>query len=429
VLTCRNLMDEDKEQIIKELKGRDVEPSQEIVSTVKSLLETVKRSGDTALRDFTYKFDGVMLKDFEVSKDRLKACLNQVEEDFLNNLKEAKENIWFYHESQKSKGYILNKNQGVFMGQRVLPLEKVGVYVPGGTAAYPSSVLMNIIPAKVAGVSEVIMVTPPDKNGDINPYIGAAAYVAGADRVFMIGGAQAVGALAYGTESIPKVDKIVGPGNVYVATAKKLVYGEVDIDMIAGPSEILVIADEGANPRFIAADLLSQAEHDKLACSILITTSYPLYEKVCEELKIQSSKLERREIIEASLKDYGMAFICKDLKEAIEISNAMAPEHLELMVENPMELLGDVKNAGSVFLGYYTPEPVGDYFGGTNHVLPTNGTARFFSPLSVESFTKKSSFIYYSKEAILSNGQKIITLAEKEGLTAHGNSVKVRLEE
>ena len=286
---------------------------------------------------------------------------------------------------------------------------------------------MNIIPAKVAGVDEIIMVTPPDKDGGINPYIGVAAKIAGVDKIYKVGGAQAIAALAYGTETISKVDKIVGPGNIFVATAKKMVFGQVDIDMIAGPSEILVVADEKSDPVHVAADLMSQAEHDKLASAILVTTSKELYEKVEIELDRQAKLLEREEIIRESLKNFGKAIICETIEECIDISNTIAPEHLELMVDEPMQYLGQVRNAGSVFLGRYTPEPIGDYFGGTNHVLPTSGTARFFSPLSVDSFIKKSSFIYYSKEAINTNGNKIITLADKEGLTAHANSIKVRM--
>ena len=307
------------------------------------------------------------------------------------------------------------------------PIEKVGIYVPGGTA-YPSTVLMDVIPAKIAGCNEISMVTPPNKKGKINPYIAAAALITGVDKVYLVGGAQAIGALAYGTESINAVDKIVGPGNIFVATAKKIVYGDVDIDMIAGPSEILVIADKNAKAEFVAADMLSQSEHDKLASSILITTSKELYIKVNEEISKQIEHLERKEIIKESLKNNSFALVMSSIEEAIEISNKIAPEHLELMVEEPMKYLGMVKNAGSIFLGYNTPEPIGDYFGGTNHVLPTNSTARFFSALSVESFVKKSSFIHYSKEAILENGEKIMLLAEKEGLTAHKNSIKVRLD-
>ncbi|MFT8349014.1 histidinol dehydrogenase [Clostridium saccharoperbutylacetonicum] len=427
MLNLMEITKDNKETLIKELKGRVAETEQEIISNVNGILSKVKSEGDKALFDFTKAFDKIALKNLEVSKDEIEECFNKVEEDFIEALEEAKVNIEDYHNKQKSNGFLMTKDKGVYLGQRVLPLEKVGVYVPGGTAAYPSSVLMNVIPAKVAGVDEIIMVTPPDKDGGINPYIGVAAKIAGIDKIYKVGGAQGVAALAYGTETIQKVDKIVGPGNIFVATAKKLVFGEVDIDMIAGPSEILVIADEKSDPSFVAADLMSQAEHDKLASSILITTSKALYEKVEVELEKQIKTLEREEIIRASLKDFGTAIICTSIEECIDISNAIAPEHLEIMVDDPMQYLGMVRNAGSVFLGRYCPEPIGDYFGGTNHVLPTSGTARFFSPLSVDSFIKKSSFIYYSKEAIEENGEKIITLANKEGLTAHANSVKVRL--
>lgn len=422
-----NLEEKGWEALLKELKDREEEANGDIIVTVSSILKDVKLNGDKALSDYTEKFDKVKLKQMEVTKEELDECFKIVDDEFINNLEEAKKNIEFYHNAQKSRGFILNKDKGVFLGQRVLPLEKVGVYVPGGTAAYPSSVLMNVIPAKVAGVPEIIMVTPPSKDGGINPYIGVAAKIAGVDKIYKVGGAQGVAALAYGTETIPKVDKIVGPGNIFVAVAKKLVFGTVDIDMIAGPSEILIIAEEDANPAFVAADLMSQAEHDKLACSILVTTSKDLVIKVEKELERQVETLERKDIIKYSLENYGKVIICKNIDECIEVSNKVAPEHLELMVSNPMELLGKVKNAGSVFLGHNTAEPIGDYFGGTNHVLPTSGTARFFSALSVDSFIKKSSFLYYSKEAILEDGEKIINIANKEGLTAHANSVKVRL--
>ncbi|MGL4106477.1 histidinol dehydrogenase [Clostridium sp. LP20] len=413
--------------LIKELKEREEEVSGDITKSVTDILNEVRINGDKALREYTEKFDNVSLKELRVSEDELKDCFKKVDDEFIENLKEAKENIEYYHKAQKGQGFILNKERGVFLGQRVMALDRVGVYVPGGTAAYPSSVLMNVIPAKVAGVSETIMVTPPSKDGGINPYIGVAAVIAGVDKIYKVGGAQGIGALAYGTETIPKVDKIVGPGNIFVAVAKKLVFGIVDIDMIAGPSEILIVADEGADPSYVAADLMSQAEHDKLASSILVTTSEELYKEVEKELEIQMETLERKEIIEESLRNHGKVIICESIDKCIEISNIVAPEHLELMVANSMELLGKVKHAGSVFLGYNSPEPVGDYFGGTNHVLPTNGTARFFSALSVDSFIKKSSFLYYSKEAIKADGEKIINIANKEGLTAHANSVKVRL--
>ena len=406
---------------------RAEEVKEEVLKSVSNILEDVRKNGDKALKAYTEKFDRVMLDDFEVSIEELDECFIKVEKNFIENLEEAKENIEYYHNAQKSRGFILNKDNGIFLGQRVIPLDSVGVYVPGGTAAYPSSVLMNVIPAKVAGVKEIIMITPPNKEGKLNPYIGVAAKIAGVSKIYKVGGAQGIAALANGTESIPKVDKIVGTGNVFVATAKRLVFGKVDIDMIAGPSEILVIADENANPKYIAADLMSQAEHDRLASSILVTTSKKLYKYVEKELEIQIKDLDRKEIIEESLRNYGKAIICNSIEECIEVSNRFAPEHLELMVDNSMELLGKVRHAGSVFLGNNTPEPVGDYFGGTNHVLPTNGTARFYSALSVDSFIKKSSFLYYSEEAIKRDGEKIINIANKEGLTAHANSVKVRL--
>ena len=312
------------------------------------------------------------------------------------------------------------------MGQRVRGLSRVGIYVPGGTAAYPSSVLMNAIPAKIAGVKEIVMVTPPGKDGNPNPDIMAAAAIAGVDRVFLMGGAQAVAALAYGTDTVPKVDKIVGPGNIYVATAKRLLYGTVDIDMVAGPSEILIVADETADPKFLAADLMSQAEHDVLASAILLTPCEKLADETIEELKRQCKCLSRADIIEKSLRDYGAVIVCQDMEEAVEFANELAPEHLEVCTANPVEYIGRLDNAGSVFLGNYSPEPLGDYFAGPNHVLPTSGTARFFSPLSVDSFVKKSSFIYYTKPALTEAKDDIIRIAEAEGLTAHANSIKVR---
>ncbi|MEO2507679.1 histidinol dehydrogenase [Clostridium paraputrificum] len=427
MLRLINLENDNWDILLKELKDREEEVKEEVLKSVSNIIEDVRKNGDKALKSYTEKFDRVMLDDFEVSIEELDECFMKVEKNFIENLEEAKENIEYYHNAQKGRGFILNKDNGIFLGQRVIPLDSVGVYVPGGTAAYPSSVLMNVIPAKVAGVKEIIMITPPNKEGELNPYIGVAAKIAGVSKIYKVGGAQGIAALANGTESIPKVDKIVGPGNVFVATAKRLVFGKVDIDMIAGPSEILVIADENANPKYIAADLMSQAEHDRLASSILVTTSKKLYKDVEKELEIQIKDLDRKEIIEEALKNYGKAIICNSIEECIEVSNRFAPEHLELMVDNSMELLVKVRHAGSVFLGNNTPEPVGDYFGGTNHVLPTNGTARFYSALSVDSFIKKSSFLYYSEEAIKRDGEKIINIANKEGLTAHANSVKVRL--
>lgn len=415
------------DELVKELKSREGETNKEVFQIVTEIISNVRANGDKALKEYSEKFDKVTLDKFLVDKSEIDNCFDKVEKEFISNMEEARDNIIYYHEAQKSRGFILNKDNGVFLGQRVLPLDSVGVYVPGGTAAYPSSVLMNVIPAKVAGVEKIVMVTPPNKDGELNPYIAVAAKIAGVDEIYKVGGAQAVAALAYGTESIPKVDKIVGPGNIFVATAKQLVFGTVDIDMIAGPSEILVIAEDGANPKFIAADLMSQAEHDKLASSIFVTTSRTLVGKVEEEIKKQVENLERKEIILESLTNHGKAIICNNLDECIEVSNNIAPEHLELMIDNPMEVLGKVRHAGSVFLGHYTAEPVGDYFGGTNHVLPTSGTARFFSALSVDSFIKKSSFLYYSDDAIQADGNKIINIANKEGLTAHANSIKVRL--
>ncbi|MGV3025362.1 histidinol dehydrogenase [Clostridium thermobutyricum] len=419
---------ENKENLFKLLSDRSSKEDLDKLKIVKNILKDIKNNGDKALLEYTNKFDSKEIKDIRVSKEEIEKAYLKVEKEFIENIKEAKKNIEEYHKMQKQQGYILKKENGVFMGQRVIPLESIGVYVPGGTAAYPSSVLMNVIPAKVAGVKEITMITPPLKNGEVNPYILVTANILEIDKIYKIGGAQGIGALAYGTESINKVHKIVGPGNIYVALAKKEVFGEVDIDMIAGPSEILIIADDKANPKYIAADLMSQAEHDILASSILLTTSENIIEEVKKELEIQVEKLERKKIIKESLNNFGKAILCNTLDECFEISNFIAPEHLELLLDNPMNYLEFIKNAGSVFLGEYSPEPVGDYFGGTNHVLPTSGTAKFFSPLSVGSFIKKSSFLYYTKEALKEDGEKIINIANKEGLTAHANSIKVRLE-
>ena len=378
------------------------------------------------MREYTLKFDGHMPSKFEISREEIDSSPDKCDRDFILALYKAADNIRDFHARQKQQSWLEPKQNGVILGQRIRGLKRVGVYVPGGTAAYPSSVLMNVIPAKIAGVKEIIMVTPPQKDGTANPDILAAAKIAGVDRVFLMGGAQAVAALAYGTQSVPKVDKIVGPGNIFVATAKKLLYGTVDIDMIAGPSEILIVADKSANPKFLAADLMSQAEHDKMASAILLTTSEETANETAKELSRQMQTLERRDIIEQSLNDFGAIIVCKDISEAVDFANELAPEHLELAVENPMEYIGRVDNAGSVFLGHYSPEPLGDYFAGPNHVLPTSGTARFFSPLSVDSFIKKSSFIYYTEPALSEAKDDIIKLAETEGLTAHANSIKVR---
>ncbi len=338
----------------------------------------------------------------------------------------ASKNIYDFHKRELQESWLTTKKNGTIMGQRIRGLSKVGIYVPGGTAAYPSSVLMCAIPAKIAGVEEIIMVTPPSKDGTPNPKIMAAAAVAGVNRIFMCGGAQAVAALAYGTETIPRVDKIVGPGNIFVATAKRLLFGQVDIDMIAGPSEILVIADKSAKPQYLAADLMSQAEHDVMASAILITTNEGMAKATLKEIERQIKNLKRSDIIKKSLHDYGEIIVCDSVDKAVEFANAVAPEHLEMCVEEPMKYIGSIDNAGSVFLGNFSPEPVGDYYAGPNHVLPTSGTARFFSPLSVDSFQKKSSFIYYSEEQFNSSAKDIVTLAESEGLGAHANSIEVR---
>lgn len=413
-------------ELINQLKARSGEIDRKVTSAVTDILNNVKQNGDDAVREYTLKFDGHMPSKFEKSREEIDSSPDKCDRDFILALYKAADNIRDFHARQKQQSWLEPKQNGVILGQRIRGLKRVGVYVPGGTAAYPSSVLMNVIPAKIAGVKEIVMVTPPQKDGTANPDILAAARIAGVDRVFLMGGAQAVAALAYGTQSVPKVDKIVGPGNIFVATAKKLLYGTVDIDMIAGPSEILIVADKSANPKFLAADLMSQAEHDKMASAILLTTSEETANETAKELSRQMQTLERRDIIEQSLNDFGAIIVCKDISEAVDFANELAPEHLELAVENPMEYIGRVDNAGSVFLGHYSPEPLGDYFAGPNHVLPTSGTARFFSPLSVDSFIKKSSFIYYTEPALSEAKDDIIKLAETEGLTAHANSIKVR---
>lgn len=426
----RKIIADGKSEIdfLKEVERRNGETDKKVTEIVSEIIENVKENGDSAVKEYTKKFDGKLPEYYEVPLDVIHDALEEADEDFVNALLDAMENIAAFHHRQKEQGFIDPHDNGVILGQRVRGLERVGLYVPGGTAAYPSSVLMNAIPAKIAGVKEIIMVTPPLKDGTPNKDILVAASVCGVDRVFLAGGAQAVAALAYGTETIPKVDKIVGPGNIFVATAKKLLYGKVDIDMIAGPSEILVVADETAEPKYLAADLMSQAEHDKLASAILITTSEKIADATIAELDRQVRELSRREIIEKSLSDYGAVIVTDCLECAIELANGLAPEHLELQVENSMQYIGMIDNAGSVFLGKYAPEPLGDYFAGPNHVLPTSGTARFFSPLSVNSFTKRSSFIYYTEQALLDARDDIVCIAEKEGLTAHANAVKVRFE-
>ena len=413
-------------KFIEQLKLRSEASNQKVEAAVAEILANVRENGDSAVKEYTQKFDGSVPEKSEITKAEMQELAKSCDPAFLSALEKAADNIREFHQRQKQQSWLTTQENGVMMGQRIRGLSKVGIYVPGGTAAYPSSVLMNAIPAKIAEVGEIIMVTPPAQNGMPNPDIMAAALVAGVDRVFLVGGAQAVAALAYGTESIPKVDKIVGPGNIFVATAKKQLYGVVDIDMIAGPSEILIVADETANPKFLAADLMSQAEHDVLASAILLTTSEKIAEETVKEIYRQVETLSRKEIINQSLDSFGAVILCRDMDEAVDFANELAPEHLEVCAANPMEYIGRLDNAGSVFLGNYSPEPLGDYYAGPNHVLPTSGTARFFSPLSVDSFIKKSSFIYYTKPALQQAQDDIIKLAETEGLTAHANSIKVR---
>ncbi len=416
-------------EFLSQLKARNSEVGREVTEAVSKIIEDVKQNGDQAVLEYTLKFDGKVPETIEVPRDEINDALTNADPEFVDALLNAMENISDFHNRQKQQGFINPLENGVILGQRVRGLERVGLYVPGGTAAYPSSVLMNAVPAKIAGVKEIVMVTPPSKDGKPNPDILVAAAIAGVDRVFLLGGAQAVAALAFGTQTIPKVDKIVGPGNIYVATAKKLLYGTVDIDMIAGPSEILVVADETAEPKYLAADLMSQAEHDRLASAILLTTSETVAQKTVEEIKRQAAKLSRKDIIEVSLKNYGAVLICRSIDEAVDLANLIAPEHLEMMVKNPLSYIGRLDNAGSVFLGKYAPEPLGDYYAGPNHVLPTSGTARFFSPLSVEDFVKRSSFIYYTEDALRQAKDDIVCIAKREGLTAHANSITVRFDE
>lgn len=418
----------DEKNFLKEVEKRNGEKDKKVGEIVSEIIETVKNGGDKAVKDYTLKFDGKLPQYYEVPREVINDALTEADPEFVNALLNAQENITDFHNRQKEQGFIKPLSNGVILGQRVRGLERVGLYVPGGTAAYPSSVLMNAIPAKIAGVKEIIMVTPPKKDGTPNKDILVAAAICGVDRIFMAGGAQAIAALAYGTEEIPKVDKIVGPGNIFVATAKKLLFGMVDIDMVAGPSEILVVADETADPKYLAADLMSQAEHDVLASAILITTSEEIADKTIAEIERQKETLSRKAIIDQSLDNYGAVIIAKSISDAIELANGLAPEHLEMQVDNPMQYLGQLDNVGSIFLGKYAPEPLGDYYAGPNHVLPTSGTARFFSPLSVNSFTKRSSFIYYTEQALMDAKDDIVCVAEREGLTAHANAIKVRFE-
>ena len=397
-----------------------------IIKVVSDILENVRVNGDKALREYTRIFDNAEIGPAEVSEKEILAAYSEIEPELLETIKRSKQNIWSFHEKQLQNSWITPKEDGTVLGQLVRPLEKVGLYVPGGTAPLISSVLMTAVPAKVAGVSRIIMCTPPSRDGSVNPAILVAAREAGIDQIFRVGGAQAVGAMAYGTESIPAVDKICGPGNVYVSTAKRLIYGDCDIDMFAGPSEILVIADSTAKPKYVAADLLSQAEHDKLASSVLVTDDPKLIDQVAVQIKEQLSALSRSSITEKSLQDFGFAVLVENIEKAIEVSNNIAPEHLEICVEEPMSLIGRIRNAGAIFVGNYSPEPLGDYMAGPSHVLPTSGTARFSSPVNVDQFIKKSSLIYYNRSALERTSQDIIRFAEAEHLDAHANAIRVR---
>ena len=398
----------------------------DVNTIVKGILDDVKLRGDQALYDYNKKFDNVSLSSLQVTEKEIEDAFNRLDKELLDVIRYSHENIVRYHTKQKRNDFLDKDTDGVILGQIINPIEKVGIYVPGGTAAYPSTVLMNAVPAKVAGVEEIVMVTPPNEDGTISDVILAAAKIAGVTKIFKVGGAQAVAALSYGTETIPAVYKIVGPGNIFVAMAKKMVFGEVAIDMVAGPSEVLIISDDSSDPAHIAADLLSQAEHDKLAACILVTTSEELAKSVAVEIESQLAELPRQEIARESINNNGRIIIAKSIEEAILISNEIAPEHLELAVMDPFALLSKIKNAGSIFLGHNTPEPLGDYLAGPNHTIPTSGTAKFASPLSVDDFIKKSSVIYYSKEALEKVKDKVILFAESEGLTAHANSVRKR---
>lgn len=424
------LNEQSRANILADLLKRDPNNYSAYEDTVQAIVDDVRARGDEALFEYTKKFDEAELSadNIRVTQAEIQEALSQVDPNLLAVMKKSMKNIREYHEKQKQYSWFDSKPNGTILGQKVTALSSVGVYVPGGKAAYPSSVLMNIIPAEVAGVEKIVMVTPPGKDGKVNPVTLIAAHLAGATEVYKVGGAQAIAALAFGTKSIPRVNKIVGPGNIFVALAKKAVYGHVSIDSIAGPSEILVLADETANPRFVAADLLSQAEHDELASAILVTTSMELAEKVSAEAEAFVQKLSRKAILEKSLENYGYILVADSMEDAIETANAIASEHLEIVTKNPFEVMTKIQNAGAIFMGEYSSEPLGDYFAGPNHVLPTNGTAKFFSPLGVDDFIKKSSIIYYSREALEAVHTDIESFAEAEHLTAHANSVRVRFE-
>lgn len=401
--------------------------TEEQLLAVKDIIEKVRNEGDGAIREYTERFDGAVLDSFLVKEEEIQEAYEVLDEEIIAVIREAADNIRSFHQKQLQNSWITTEENGTILGQKVTPLDSAGVYVPGGKAAYPSSVLMNVVPAKVAGVERIVMVSPPGKNGKLPAAVLVAANIAGVKEIYKVGGAQAIAALAYGTESIRPVDKITGPGNIFVALAKREVFGDVDIDMIAGPSEIAVLADETARANEVAADLLSQAEHDERACSVLVTVSEKLAEEVAAEVEKQLAVLPRKEIATKSIENYGAIYVAKDMDEAVATVNTLAPEHLEIVTENAMELVGKVKHAGAIFVGRYSSEPVGDYFAGTNHVLPTNGTARFSSPLSVEDFQKKSSIIVYSERALKENGEKIAAFARLEGLDAHARAVEERL--
>ena len=412
----------------EDILTRDIKLESGVEAIVADIIRNVKENGDKALKEYALKFDKAEIENLRVTAEEIKAAYNSEDKALIETIELAKENITAFHKKQLRSGFEIKGENGIVSGQKVTPIEKVGIYVPGGTASYPSTVLMNAIPAKIAGVSEIIMVTPPDMDGNIPSAILCAAKIAGVDTIIKTGGAQAVAALAYGTESVPKADKIVGPGNVFVATAKRMLYGLVDIDMIAGPSEILVLADGTCNPAYVAADLLSQAEHDKLASAVLVTTSEELAYAVRDEIEAQLKTLPREEIARASIDTNGKIIIAKDIEQGIEIANEIAPEHLEVCVDDPFALLDKIKHAGSIFLGKNTPEALGDYLAGTNHTLPTSGTARFSSPLSVEDFIKTSQYIYYTEDALGKVKDNIVLFANREGLQAHGRSAAIRFE-
>ena len=426
-----NLTKEATENILENLLKRSPNNYGDFEGSVAEIVANVRKNKDEAIFEYSKKFDGADINadNILVTEEEIKEAYEKVDETLLNVMRKALVNIRSYHEKQKQNSWIATEDNGAILGQKVTPLQRVGVYVPGGKAVYPSSVLMNIVPAKVAGVDKIIMTTPPGRDGKVNPSTLVAAKEAGADKIYKVGGAQAIAALAFGTESIPKVDKIVGPGNIYVALAKKAVFGYVSIDSIAGPSEILVLADETANARYVAADLLSQAEHDEMASAILVTTSQKLAEEVSKEVDGFVAELSRKEIIQKSLDQFGYILVADDMETAIATANEIAPEHLEIITVNPFETMTKIRNAGAIFLGEYSSEPLGDYFAGPNHVLPTNGTAKFFSPLGVDAFVKKSSIISYSREALQPIYRDIVQFAECEQLTAHANSIRVRFED